>query len=132
MKMESRVFQKKWFWSKPQTAGRPGFAAAGATLKIIINLSRRQNCSYRPPLAAKVPKVQQGDNSRQLKWHQAHKNFYDRHPDYDPPKHRWAFYYNKILKRTIEIVFSSLLRTVSSGGDLNRRPYTHADLSLGS
>jgi hypothetical protein len=26
-----------------------------------------------------VPKVQQGDNSRQLKWHQAHKNFYDRH-----------------------------------------------------
>ena len=33
-------FPKKWFWSKPQTAGRPGFAAAGATPKIIINLSR--------------------------------------------------------------------------------------------
>jgi hypothetical protein len=35
-----------------------------------------------------MPKVQQGDNSRQLNWHQAHKNFYDRHPDYDSPKHR--------------------------------------------
>jgi bifunctional non-homologous end joining protein LigD len=35
-----------------------------------------------------MPKVQQGDNSRQLKWHQAHKNFYGRHPDYYSPKHR--------------------------------------------
>jgi hypothetical protein len=39
-------------------------------------------------LAANTPKVQQGDNARQLKWHQAHQNFYDPHPDYKPPKHR--------------------------------------------
>jgi len=32
-----------------------------------------------------MPKVQKGDNSRQLKWHQAHKNFYGRDPDYNPP-----------------------------------------------
>jgi hypothetical protein len=37
-----------------------------------------------------MPKVQEGHNSRQLKWHQTHKNFYDRHPDYKFPKHRWA------------------------------------------
>jgi hypothetical protein len=35
-----------------------------------------------------MPKVQQGDNARQLKWHQAHQNFYDRRPEYEPPKHR--------------------------------------------
>ena len=44
--------------------------------------------SYRMPLAANMPKVQQGDNARQLKWHQAHQNFYDRRPEYEPPKHR--------------------------------------------
>jgi hypothetical protein len=47
-----------------------------------------RNCSYQSPLAADMPEVQQGDNSRQLKWHQAHKNFHDRYPDYEPPKHR--------------------------------------------
>lgn len=55
-----------------------------------------------------MPEVQQGDNSRQLKWHQAHKNFYDRQPDYDPPKHRLGFHYNQILKRTIKIVFGEM------------------------
>jgi hypothetical protein len=50
--------------------------------------SNTENCSYRSPLPADMPKVQQGDNSRQLKWHQAHKNFHDRYPDYEPPKHR--------------------------------------------